>query len=773
MKKFKLLILSIFFVLSYQVNSFSQNIPGSFADLAEKLMPSVVNISTTQTVITRSNPFPNFQFPPGSPFEDMFKEFGTPQERQSSALGSGFIIDEKGIVVTNNHVIEGAEDIVVQVNGNKEYKAEVIGADPLSDIAVLKIESKEKFTPVKFGDSDKARIGDWVIAIGNPFGFGGTVTSGIISARNRSIGLSRYEDYIQTDASINSGNSGGPLFDMSGDVIGINTAILGRSGNVGIGFSIPSNSAKIVIDQLIKFGETKRGWLGVRIQDVTKEIADVEKLDKPRGALVASVAPNSPSEKAGVKAGDIILEFNGEIIGEMKELPIIVARTEVGKKVKVKIWRNKKEIVKNITLGRLETSEEFKITEKEKPQKEIGIESLKISVRELTKEDIKLRNLPNQTTGLIITKIENESPLVNSIEINSIILEVQKKKIKNVNDLNQAVKKVLSSNQKTILLVIYNSQNQRRYIGVKLDWCMDLTSKIILIYGPTASGKSKFAVQLAKKIDGEIINADSMQVYKELKILSARPLKKDYQKIKHHLYGFQSVKKNFSTGDWLKLVNKKILDLKKRKKTPILVGGTGLYFKALTEGLVDIPIIPFKIRNKVRLMHYKIGSKKFFLKLVKLDPLVKNYINLADTQRSIRAYEIKSYTKKSMYEWFKNTKSKYEKDDFHKIYIDFPRTELLKRIGIRVEEMIKKGAIQEVKRFNKLRIGRNKTAHKAIGINEIREYLIKKIEIDEVIEKISIKTRQYAKRQSTWGRGNMSDWIKINPNSLNKFLKNI
>jgi serine protease Do len=399
----------------------------------------------------------------------MFKEFGTPQERQSSALGSGFIIDEKGIVVTNNHVIEGAEDIVVQVNGNKEYKAEVIGADPLSDIAVLKIESKEKFTPVKFGDSDKARIGDWVIAIGNPFGFGGTVTSGIISARNRSIGLSRYEDYIQTDASINSGNSGGPLFDMSGDVIGINTAILGRSGNVGIGFSIPSNSAKIVIDQLIKFGETKRGWLGVRIQDVTKEIADVEKLDKPRGALVASVAPNSPSEKAGVKAGDIILEFNGEIIGEMKELPIIVARTEVGKKVKVKIWRNKKEIVKNITLGRLETSEEFKITEKEKPQKEIGIESLKISVRELTKEDIKLRNLPNQTTGLIITKIENESPLVNSIEINSIILEVQKKKIKNVNDLNQAVKKVLSSNQKTILLVIYNSQNQRRYIGVKLD----------------------------------------------------------------------------------------------------------------------------------------------------------------------------------------------------------------------------------------------------------------------------------------------------------------
>jgi serine protease Do len=443
--------------------------PGSFADLAEKLMPSVVNISTTQTVVTRSNPFPNFQFPPGSPFEDMFKEFGTPQERQSSALGSGFIIDEKGIVVTNNHVIEGAEDIVVQVNGEKKFKAKVIGADPLSDIAVLKIETKENFIPVKFGDSDKARIGDWVIAIGNPFGLGGTVTSGIISARNRSIGLSRYEDYIQTDASINSGNSGGPLFDMKGDVIGINTAILGRSGNVGIGFSIPSNSAKLVIDQLIEFGETKRGWLGVRIQDVTKEIAEVEKLDEPRGALVASVAPNSPSEKAGVKAGDIILEFNDEKIGEMKELPIIVARTEVGKKVKVKIWRNKKEIIKTVTLGRLETSEDFKVAENNETIKETEIKSLKIKVRSLTKDDIKSRNLPNQITGLVITEVENDSPLINSIEVNSIILEAQKKKIKTSEDLNQIVKQVLNSNQKTILLVIYNSQNQRRYIGIKLD----------------------------------------------------------------------------------------------------------------------------------------------------------------------------------------------------------------------------------------------------------------------------------------------------------------
>ena len=468
MYRLKKILLTLIFICTCSTSSFSQKTPGSFADLAEKLMPSVVNISTTTIITTQTNPFP-FQFPPGSPFEDMFKEFGAPQERKSSALGSGFIIDEKGIVVTNNHVIQDAEDIIIRVNGDKEFKAKVIGSDPLSDIAILQLETEEKFIPVKFGDSDKARIGDWVIAIGNPFGLGGTVTSGIISARNRSIGLTRYEDYIQTDASINSGNSGGPLFDMNGDVIGINTAILGRSGSIGIGFSIPSNSAKLVIDQLIEFGETKRGWLGVRIQDVTEEIAEVEKLESPRGALVVSVAKNSPSDKAGVKPGDIILEFDSQKIQEMKELPIIVARTKVGKKVKVRIWRNKKEISKTIVLGRLETSEDFKVTEKQKLIKETKIENLKITVRELSKDDIKSRNLPNQITGLVITKIENDSPLLGSIEVNSIILEAQKKKIKNVNDLNQTVKKVLNSNQKTILLVIYNNQNQRRYIGVKLD----------------------------------------------------------------------------------------------------------------------------------------------------------------------------------------------------------------------------------------------------------------------------------------------------------------
>ncbi len=466
MKILKIYFTAIIIFLSFSNQSISKTVPASFADLAEKLMPSVVNISTTQTVVTNSNPFP-FQFPPGSPFGDMFKEFGSPQERKSSALGSGFIIDEKGIIVTNNHVIQDAEDIIVRVNGDREFKANVIGADPLSDIAVLQLDTNEKFIPVKFGDSDKARIGDWVIAIGNPFGLGGTVTSGIISARNRSIGLSRYEDYIQTDASINSGNSGGPLFDMNGNVIGINTAILGRSGSIGIGFSIPSNSAKIVIDQLIEFGETKRGWLGVRIQDVTSEIAEVEQLDEARGALVASVAENSPSAKAGIKAGDIILEFNGVKINQMKELPAIVAKTKVGTVVEVKVWRNKKELIKKVLLGRLETSEDFKVSEKSSPA-ENTIDDLLITVRKLNNEDIKQRKLPNQTRGLVITKIENNSPLITSIEVNSIIVEAQKKKINSADDLTQIVKEVLKTNQKTILLVIYNSQNQRRYIGVKL-----------------------------------------------------------------------------------------------------------------------------------------------------------------------------------------------------------------------------------------------------------------------------------------------------------------
>ena len=302
---------------------------------------------------------------------------------------------------------------------------------------------------------------------------------------------------------------------------------------------------------------------------------------------------------------------------------------------------------------------------------------------------------------------------------------------------------------------------------------MDLKSKIVLISGPTASGKSNFAISLAKKIKGEIINADSMQVYKELRILTARPKQKDYQKIRHHLYGFLNVRKKFSTGDWLKLCRRKIKEIQSRHKVPILVGGTGLYFKALTYGLVKIPQIPLRIRNKIRNLHNKIGQKKFYSKLLKLDPNIKNKIIETDSQRSIRAYEVKFHTKKSLYDWFQNTKSNFSDDSFYKIYIDYPRLELIERIVSRSKQMLQNGAINEVKRFIKLKIKKDNSSNKVIGIAEIKDYLQKKSDLKEVQEKISIKTRQYAKRQSTWARGQMLDWNKINFKDLKKFLKKI
>ena len=462
----KIFIIFIFFNFSF---ANSKPVPESFADLADQLMPSVVNISTTQTVRTTTNQFP-FQFPPGSPFGEMFKDFERPTERKASSLGSGFIIDTKGTVVTNNHVISGADDILVRV-GDKEYKAKVIGADPYMDIAVLKIETKDQFKPVSFGDSDKARVGDWAVAIGNPFGLGGTVTAGIISARNRDINLTRYDDFIQTDASINQGNSGGPLFNLKGEVIGINTAIIapGQSGSIGIGFAIPANAASNVIDQLIKFGETKRGWLGVRIQEVTKEIAEVEKLKKPQGALVASVGKNSPADKAGIKAGDIILNFDGKKIDTMRTLPKVVASTEVGKSVELKIWRNKKLISKRLILGRLESSEEFKEKKTKVVKKVEDIEKLKIAVRDITNEDISSRSLNKKTSGVVITEISNRSPLTNLLSVNDIIIEVQKSPVKSSSDLKRLVDNFFKKGEKTLLLTVINKNNQRRYLGVKIN----------------------------------------------------------------------------------------------------------------------------------------------------------------------------------------------------------------------------------------------------------------------------------------------------------------
>ena len=300
---------------------------------------------------------------------------------------------------------------------------------------------------------------------------------------------------------------------------------------------------------------------------------------------------------------------------------------------------------------------------------------------------------------------------------------------------------------------------------------MDLKSKIILISGPTASGKSEFAIKVAKKINGEIINADSMQVYKQLQILTARPKKINQQKIKHHLYGFQSVKKNFSTGAWLKLANIKIKQIQKKNKVPILVGGTGLYFKSLTDGLVKIPNVPIKVRNEVRSLQKKLGQKIFYQKLIKVDPLVKNKINFNDAQRSIRAFEIKKFTKKSIVKWFQNTKVLFDKDSFIKIYINFSRIDLLERIIKRVDKMFEKGAITEVKKFNRLKVKKENSANKVIGIEEIGKYLRDEINLTETKERIYIKTRQYAKRQTTWARSHMMSWQKIDPQDLNLALK--
>jgi len=302
---------------------------------------------------------------------------------------------------------------------------------------------------------------------------------------------------------------------------------------------------------------------------------------------------------------------------------------------------------------------------------------------------------------------------------------------------------------------------------------MDLKSKIILIYGPTASGKSEFAIKLAKKIKGEIVNADSMQIYKELKILTARPVKNNFGRIKHHLYGFQSSKINFSTGDWLKIVVKKINEIKNRKKIPILVGGTGLYFKALTEGLVEITSIPLKFRKKIRLLQKNIGQEKFYKRLLKIDPAIVKHVKPTDVQRSVRAYEVKLFTKKSITEWYKNTKSKFKKKEFIKLYIDYPRSELIERINLRIKQMLETGAVLEVRRFLKLRISKDKSVSKAIGVVEIKDFIQNKINEEEVIEKISIKTRQYAKRQVTWARGHMKSWKKVEPKRLNNFLKKI
>jgi len=461
----------------------SRGIPETFSNLAEELLPSVVNISTTQLIEDKYNNSPQFQFPPGSPFEDMFRDFFDmdrgQRKRKATSLGSGFIIDENGYIVTNNHVIGDADQIEVVFQDETKLKAELIGKDPKVDIAVLKVNSKKKLKALKWGDSTKSNVGDWVLAIGNPFGLGGTVTAGIISAKSRDIKMGQYDSFIQTDASINKGNSGGPMFNMDGEVIGINSAIFSPSGgSVGIGFAIPSNMAIDVIEQLKKFGKTSRGWLGVRIQTVTEEIAEAYGLDKPRGALVASVENNSPSSRSGIKPGDIILKFDGKDIKKDRDLPRVVASTKVGKNVQLEIWRNNRIVNLKVKLGELEkfenkTRADLKKTEPTKDK----IDNLGIQLTSIT-QNIRTRfNIPTNVNGVLILNVEKNSVAdERGLRAGDVILAIvdnnatqAHKKVSNPSEIINKVEKLRKSGKKIILLYVQRVSGSPGYVPLRID----------------------------------------------------------------------------------------------------------------------------------------------------------------------------------------------------------------------------------------------------------------------------------------------------------------
>ncbi len=452
-----------------------QMIPASFADLAEKLSPAVVNISTTQKSVQTALPeMP--QFPEGSPFEDFFRDFmerrgGGMQSMPSSSLGSGFIIDAKnGYIVTNNHVVRDAEDVRITLSNDITISAEIIGSDDKTDLAVLKVDPKEaKLSDVTFGNSDALRVGDWTLAIGNPYGLGGSVTTGIISARARDIQSGPYDDYLQTDASINRGNSGGPLFNMNGEVIGINTAIFSPTGgSIGIGFAIPSNMAKNVVNQIIKYGRTKRGWVGVRIQNVTDDIAETLGLDKARGALVADVTDNGPAKDAGLKSGDIILEFNGQKIEEMRSLPRIVAENEVGASVPIKYWRNEKEHTTKIKIGELEKAEEEGLlTGDADTPSGVGVDlsALGITVNTLTEAAREEFGIGANVSGVVITKVAQDSnALMKGLTPGDVIVEANQQPIKTAEDLS----KILDNTSRKSILLLINSAGTTRFVALEL-----------------------------------------------------------------------------------------------------------------------------------------------------------------------------------------------------------------------------------------------------------------------------------------------------------------
>ncbi len=452
--------------------------PASFADLADDLLPAVVNISSTQKIQDVQD-FPEMpQFPPGSPFEDFFKEF---QDRRgmgvptlpAASLGSGFVIDaENGYIVTNNHVIRDADEVKVTFHDDETLDAEVVGRDEKTDLAVLKVTTDKVLKATSFGDSDVLRVGDWIIAIGNPFGLGGTVTAGIISARQRDINSGPYDDYLQTDASINRGNSGGPMFDMNGKVIGINTAIFSPSGgSVGIGFAIPSAQAVPVISQIIKFGRTRRGWLGVRIQSVTDEIADSLGLDKARGALVASVTAGGPAEKAGLEPGDIILKFNGTAINEMRELPRVVASTEIGISAKIVYWRNGKAVESMFEVGELEKAEEEGLlsAKAEQPGSGVKIAATGLTVSAMDGRLRELYSISPSISGVVIEKADPDSEAARKgLEAGDVIVEVNQQMVETPAAFEKIVSAAQSNGRGSVLLLV-NRGGEVRFVPIKLE----------------------------------------------------------------------------------------------------------------------------------------------------------------------------------------------------------------------------------------------------------------------------------------------------------------
>jgi serine protease Do len=460
--------------------------PEGVADVAEKVIDAVVNISTSQTVEAKGGSSDGRgaipQLPPGSPFEEFFDDFfknrrggkgGDMQPRKTNSLGSGFIIDPAGIVVTNNHVIADADEINVIMNDGTKIKAEIVGIDKKTDLAVLKFKPPRTLTAVKFGDSDKLRLGDWVVAIGNPFSLGGTVTAGIVSAKNRDISSGPYDSYIQTDAAINRGNSGGPLFNLDGEVIGVNTLIISPSGgSIGIGFAVPSKTVAGVVDQLQKFGELRRGWLGVRIQSVTDEIAESLNIKPARGALVAGVEDKGPAKPAGIEPGDVVVQFDGKDIKEPKDLSRVVADTAVGKEVDVVIIRKGQEETHKVTLGRLEDTDKVQAAAKSNDQpvdKPVTQKALGLDLASLSK-DLRTRyKIKDSVKGVVITGVDGTSDAAEKrLSAGDVIVEVAQEAVGNAGDIKKRVDQLKKDGKKSVLLLVSNADGELRFVALSV-----------------------------------------------------------------------------------------------------------------------------------------------------------------------------------------------------------------------------------------------------------------------------------------------------------------